>query len=89
MNSILIFGAGKSATYLIDYLIKCCDENKWELIVCDADLAIAQSKVQGSKTAKAISKDASNDAERKLLVNQADIVISMLPPHLHFLVAQD
>ena len=89
MNSILIFGAGKSASYLIDYLSKCCDKNKWELIVCDADLALAQSKIQRSKTAKAISKDVSNVAERKLLVKQADIVISMLPPHLHFLVAQD
>lgn len=89
MNCILIFGAGKSATYLIEYLSKCCDENKWELIVCDADLALAQSKIEGSKTAKAISKDVSNDIERRSLVKQADIVISMLPPHLHFLVAQD
>ncbi len=89
MNSILIFGAGKSATYLIDYLIKCCEEYKWELIVCDADLALAQKKIKGSKTAKAISKDVSDADERKLLVKQADIVISMLPPNLHFLVAQD
>ncbi len=89
MNSILIFGAGKSATYLIEYLSKCCDENNWKLVVCDSDLALAQSKIKGSKAAKAISRDVSNDAERKSLVQQADIVISMLPPQLHFLVAQD
>ncbi len=89
MNTILIFGAGKSATYLIEYLSKCCDENKWSLLVCDADLALAQSKIAGSKTAKAISIDVANDAQRNSLVQQANIVISMLPPHLHFLVAKD
>ena len=89
MNSILIFGAGKSATSLIDYLIKCCEENDWSLVVCDADLALAESKINGAKNAQAISIDVSNEAERKSLVQQADIVISMLPPHLHFFVAQD
>ena len=89
MNSILIFGAGKSATSLIDYLINCCEENDWSLVVCDADLALAESKINGAKNAQAISIDVSNEAERKSLVQQADIVISMLPPHLHFLVAQD
>ena len=30
-----------------------------------------------------------NDIKRKHLIEEADIVISMLPPHLHFLVAND
>ncbi len=89
MNSILIFGAGKSATWLIEYLSNCCGEKNWKLLICDADLVLAQSKIKGSKNAKAISADVSNEAARKSLVQQADIVISMLPPHLHFLVAQD
>ncbi|MEO8112349.1 MAG: saccharopine dehydrogenase C-terminal domain-containing protein, partial [Ginsengibacter sp.] len=89
MNSILIFGAGKSATSLIEYLCKVCDENDWGLSVCDANVQLAQSKIHGSRRAKAISNDVSNDEERGSLIQKADVVISMLPPHLHFLVAKD
>lgn len=89
MNSILIFGAGKSATYLIEYLCKVCDENEWELSVCDTNLRLAQSKIAGSRRAKAISIDVSNDKERSSLIQKANVVISMLPPHLHSLVARD
>ncbi|MEO6290847.1 MAG: saccharopine dehydrogenase C-terminal domain-containing protein [Ginsengibacter sp.] len=89
MSRILIFGAGKSATYLIEYLSKACDENSWRLVVCDVNLKLAQSKISGSTNAVAVSIDVSNDDARKKLVQEADIVISMLPPHLHFLVAND
>ncbi len=89
MNSILIFGAGKSATSLIEYLCKVCDENDWELAVCDANVQLAQSKIHGSRKAKAISIDVSNDEKRGSFIQKADVVISMLPPHLHFLVAMD
>jgi len=46
MKKILLFGAGKSATCLIDYLGKCCDENKWKLFVCDSDISLAESKTK-------------------------------------------
>ncbi len=89
MKTILLFGAGKSATCLIEYLEKCCSENDWELLVCDADLALAQSKIKNFTSAKAISIDVSNEEKRHELISKADIVISMLPPGLHFLVAED
>ncbi|MEP6583480.1 MAG: saccharopine dehydrogenase C-terminal domain-containing protein [Ginsengibacter sp.] len=89
MNSILIFGAGKSATFLIEYVSRCCDEKNWKLLLCDTNLALAQSKIAGSKNAKAIAADVSDDSERAFLIQQAHVVISMLPPHLHFLVAKD
>ena len=89
MKTILLFGAGKSATSLIEYLGKCCDENEWQLIVCDANLDLAQSKIKNFTSAKAISIDVSNEEKRHELISKADIVISMLPPGLHFLVAKD
>ncbi len=89
MNSILIFGAGKSATSLIEYLCKVCDENDWDLSVCDTNLQLVESKIAGSKKAKAISIDVSDHKERGSLIQKANVVVSMLPPHLHFLVAQD
>ena len=59
------------------------------LVVCDADLQLAQSKINDCKNAKAVSIDVSNEEKRTDLIKEADIVISMLPPHLHFLVAND
>ncbi len=87
MKKILVFGAGKSATCLIDYLCAACEENNWLLVVCDADLPLAQSKIKNCANAKAVSIDVSNEENRVDLIKDAAIIISMLPPHLHFLVA--
>jgi saccharopine dehydrogenase-like NADP-dependent oxidoreductase len=89
MKKIIIFGAGKSATSLIGYMGAACGQNNWELIVCDTDLPLAQSKIMDCTNARAMSINVAEDAARKELVSQADVVISMLPPHLHFLVAGD
>ena len=89
MKNILLFGAGKSATCLIDYLCAATEENDWLLVVCDADLRLAQSKIRNCNNANAVSIDVSDEEKRIELIKDADIVISMLPPHLHFLVAND
>jgi saccharopine dehydrogenase (NADP+, L-glutamate forming) len=89
MKTILLFGAGKSATSLIDYLGQICEENKWKLLVCDSNLALTESKIKNFFTAEAISFDVSNDEKRHEYISKADLVISMLPPALHFLVAVD
>lgn len=87
MKKVLIFGAGKSATCLIDYLCDACEENNWKLLICDSDPLLAQSKIINYKNAEAVDADISIDAERNYLIKDADIVISMLPPYLHFRVA--
>ncbi|MCW3118571.1 MAG: saccharopine dehydrogenase [Chitinophagaceae bacterium] len=89
MKELLLFGAGKSATVLIDYLLATAATENWHLIIVDADLAAAQSKIGDSSFGQALSFDINNEAERSKLVQQADIVISLLPPALHFLVAKD
>lgn len=89
MKKILLFGAGKSATTLIDYLGKTCDENEWKLLVCDANLSLAESKIKSFSSAEAVSFDVSNDEKRHEYISNADLIISMLPPGLHFLVAID
>lgn len=89
MKTILLFGAGKSATVLIDYLIQHAVEENWKLIVIDADLKLAQSKVGGSNRAVAMSFDIRDPEERARQIKTADIVISLLPPALHIEVAGD
>ena len=89
MKKILLFGAGKSATVLIDYLVENADKENWHLTLVDADLQLAQSKIGDSSHGIALSFDIKDDAERKKNIEPADIVISLLPPALHYIVAQD
>ncbi len=89
MKTILVFGAGKSATVLIDYLLSNAAKEKWKIVVADADLKLAQSKIGGSAHALAVSFDISHADERAQYIRQADIVISLLPPVLHIKVARD
>ena len=88
-RNILLFGAGKSATVLISHLLERSALCKWTLTVVDADLSLAQSKISAHPNAFALSFNIYNNEERIKVINSADIVISMLPPSLHFIVAQD
>ena len=89
MKTILLFGAGKSASVLIEYLLKECEENGWKFIIADADKAQILSKTNNSRFAEAVETDIKNDILRAKLIQRAHIVISMMPPALHFLVAKD
>ncbi|MBS1654561.1 MAG: saccharopine dehydrogenase NADP-binding domain-containing protein [Bacteroidetes bacterium] len=89
MKKILLFGAGKSATVLIDYLLKNAKQENWELTVVDADIVAARQKTGGHVLGKALSFDIRDEDKRTNAISGADIVISMLPPALHFLVAED
>jgi len=87
MKKILLFGAGKSATCLIRYLIREIGPRDWELVVADNNQALAQSKIGSSTRASVVALQVENEPERELLIRDAAIVISLLPPALHYLVA--
>lgn len=89
MKQVLLFGAGKSATVLIDYLLQNAETENWSLTVVDADLVIAEKKIGDSSFGKAVSFDIKNEDERHKYISNADIVISLMPPALHFLIAKD
>jgi saccharopine dehydrogenase-like NADP-dependent oxidoreductase len=88
MKNILLFGAGKSATVLIDYLLSNAQKEDWELTVVDADINLAQSKIGVSSFGKAVSFDINDETGRKRFISAAHIVISLLPPTLHTTVAK-
>lgn len=89
MKTVLLFGAGKSATVLIDYLLDTAISDNWKVWVVDADIKLVQSKIAGSQKATALSFDIMDAEERNKYIRQADIVISLLPPSLHIEVARD
>ena len=89
MSTILIFGAGKSAIYLIDYLADSCAVGDRQLLVADLDPASAASKLQGRRNTQAVAVKLEEQDSRRQLIERADVVISMLPAGLHPVVAAD
>jgi len=88
-KQILLFGAGKSATVLIDYLKQVSVENNWLVTVADSNLAATQAKVGEHDLTKAVQVNIESETERQALIQNADVVISLLPPALHYVVALD
>ena len=88
MKRILVIGAGKSATCLIEHLMGITAQKGWSLTVADADLSLARSKVKEAAHCHAIQLDVSDEGKRRDCINQSDIVVSLLPPHLHILAAR-
>ncbi len=86
---ILIIGAGKSATVLIQYLQQKAVENNWYIVLADGNLQVAEQKWNKAKNGHAIGFDIINDDLRAHYIQQANIVVSMLPAFLHSKVAQD
>ncbi len=87
--TILIIGAGKSATVLIQYLQQKAVENDWYILLADGDAETAKIKWNNAPNGMALGIDIENEVDRQNLVQKAHIVVSMLPAHLHFLVAKD
>ncbi|MEX6686887.1 saccharopine dehydrogenase C-terminal domain-containing protein [Danxiaibacter flavus] len=89
MKQILLFGAGKSSSVLIEYLKKITSENQWTAIVADNNLYAAQEKTGNHPLVTPIEINIHDDVARKNLVQKADVVISLMPPALHYLVAKE
>lgn len=89
MRTILIIGAGRSASSLIQYLLEKSEKEQLHLIIGDLSLELAQKKTNNHPNATPIALDIFNAQQRQVAIQKATIVISMLPAHLHIEVAKD
>ncbi|NRT13266.1 saccharopine dehydrogenase family protein [Flavobacterium sp. 14A] len=89
MRQILIIGAGRSASSLIQYLLGKSDSEQLKIVIADLSLELAQKKTNKHPNAQAIALDIFDQKQRQAAIENADIVISMLPAHLHIEVARD
>lgn len=89
MKKIVIIGAGRSATTLINYLLNLSQEFDWQIHVCDFNLQLAEEKINGHSRGTAHRLDIMNEEARRQIIRDADIVVSMLPPTLHLHLAKD
>lgn len=88
MKTVLVIGAGKSSSYLINYLLV-YSRQYWRVIVMDSDANAIAEKIQGNPKGEAAVVDLHQEESRRALVKRSDLVISLLPANLHHIIAQD
>lgn len=88
MKTIVLFGAGKSSSVLIEYLKTTSAKYNWQVFVADAALATAVQKTGNHPLVTPMGIDVYDDEQCASLIQKADVVISLLPPSLHILIAK-
>ncbi|WBA42782.1 saccharopine dehydrogenase C-terminal domain-containing protein [Hymenobacter canadensis] len=89
MTRITLLGAGRSASSLIEYLLRHAPTENWFLTVADANPAhLVPVLAAHTEYARAVPFALENEVLLQELVSGADIVISMLPALLHGPVAR-
>lgn len=89
MKKVLVIGAGRSATTMIKYLLENAEAEDWQVTVGDYQEELAIEKVGSHPRGRAIRFDIFDEAARKKEIADADLVISLLPPHMHVIPAKD
>ena len=89
MKNILVIGAGRTSSSLINYLLDRAKQSDWVVTVADQSLELAEEKTSGHSSAKAIKFNVLEDEQRSVQISKADIVVSMLPEAFHIHVVKD
>ena len=89
MRKILVIGAGKSASFLIKYLLDKSTSENLHIIIGDVNIQHAKKLIGNHENAQAIVLDVFDKSSREQAVENADIVISMIPARFHIEVAKD
>ena len=88
MKKILVLGAGRSTSTLIEYLLNIAATNNYEVTVADASLELAQQKTKNSPRSRTIALDTNDRTKTREEIQRADLVVSMLPAFLHPAIAK-
>ena len=89
MRQILLIGAGRSSFSLINYLLQNASAQDWTVTVADVSEESAKQKISGHTHGRAIRFDIHNEKQRMDEISKSDIVVSLLPAHLHLAVAEE
>ena len=89
MRKVLIIGAGRSASTLIQYLLSKSETEKLHITIADLSLELAQQKSDQHPNATPVSFDIHDAHQRQSLIQSHDIIVSMLPAFMHIEVAKD
>ena len=86
---ILLIGAGRSTGSLINYLVKNALKYHWKIKIVDQNFNFLDEDSAKSEVVETEIVDILEKKKRAELIEQSDVVISMLPAHMHIGIAQD
>jgi saccharopine dehydrogenase (NAD+, L-glutamate forming) len=89
MRKILVIGSGKSSSYLIKYFLDKAESENLIITIGDINLENTEKLIKNRDNAKAIVLDVFDQQSRSNAIQNADIVVSMLPARFHMEVAKD
>ncbi|UWX54704.1 saccharopine dehydrogenase NADP-binding domain-containing protein [Maribacter litopenaei] len=89
VRKILIVGAGKSTSYLLDYLLEKSDTENLKVIIGDLDTSSISGKIKSHPNCAVRTLDIFREEERISAIQEVDLVISMLPARFHIKIAED
>ncbi|MCB1044697.1 MAG: saccharopine dehydrogenase NADP-binding domain-containing protein [Acidobacteria bacterium] len=89
MKQILVLGAGRSAPFLIKYLLDNAEEHDWFVTVGDLSLEAAERAVARHPRSNAIPFDVNDVDMRNGAISNADIVVNLLAPVFQPMIAND
>lgn len=88
-RKILVVGAGKSTSYLIDYFLEKSVSQKLHLTIGDIKPEGIPSHIKDHEHCTVKRLDIFEDENRRKAIENSDIVVSMLPARMHMKVARD
>ncbi|MEX0290353.1 MAG: saccharopine dehydrogenase family protein, partial [Flavobacteriaceae bacterium] len=88
-RKILVVGAGKSTSYLLDYFLEKAEGEDLQLTIGDLKPETIAEDVSKHPACTVLKLDIFDEKSRKNAIQDADIVVSMLPPRFHIKVAED
>ncbi len=89
MRKVLVIGAGKSTAVLIKYFQDKAESENLQIIIGDISIENAQKLANNHPFSEAILLDVFDKNSRENAIQNADIVVSMLPARFHIEVAKD
>lgn len=89
MKKILVLGAGLSSSSMIRYLLAQAASFDWQVRIVDQNIRLVEKKIGNNPRGMALAFDALDRDQRRDEMQQADLVISMLPARFHVEIAKD
>ncbi len=88
MKNVLIVGLGRSATSLLQYLYDRADSEQWQIIVCEQNQHVLDQRKRDFPNIKVVDLDIFEEKSLRDNLQDFNLVISMLPAHLHLQLAK-
>lgn len=89
MRKIALLGAGRSASSLIKYLVDNAISEDLFITIADREIGHISDIVGNSERVEEVVFDVFEDKARIKMVQDSDLIISMLPARFHIVVAKD